>query len=291
MMKGRILSRIAVIAIFTAFSATLEAQVLNSLVRTGDVASAAVSGASVAMDATAFAVDNNAAAMVLSSGTMSAGASYSVIQPSAVKMNLASAAGFYKISPKLAIGADMKFLSYDPYQVVAADGRAQDSFTPNEIAVTAGAAYSLFDGFSVGAAAKFAMMSLSPEAKANAFGIDVSAMYSAGALTAGLNAKNIGSEMMDIRAGAAYKLSFLKAYAQGEFLSGAGVMAALGAEYSFKDMVFARAGFHYGGETAIPTSFSVGAGVKFAGINADVCFILANKAVGNSLSFGLGYSF
>lgn len=290
-MTGRVVTRIAIITVFAAFSARLNAQVVNSIVYGGDAVSAAVSGASVAMDANAFAVENNAASMALSKGTMSAAASYSILQPSAVKKNLISAAGFYKVSSRIAVGADLKYLGYDPYDIVAADGRVTSQFTPNEIAGTVGVAYAFTERISAGAGVSYAMMSLAEGSVLSTVGVDISAMYSAGALSAGVNARNLGTDVMDLRGGAAYRLSFLKAFAQAEYLSGAGFMAAAGAEYSFKEMVFARAGVHYGGPAAIPTSFSVGAGARFAGISADICYVIAGKAVGNNLCFSLGYSF
>lgn len=290
-MKGSIVSKIAAIAVFLAFTAGLNAQVVNTLVRSGDAVSAGTSGASVAMDANAFAIDNNAASMILSGGTMAAAGSYSILQPSAVKMGLTSVAGYYKISSKLAAGTDVKYINYDAYDVVAADGRTVSRYTPSEIAFAAGIAYGFTDNLSVGLAAKYGMLMLSPESKSGAFGIDLSAMYSANALSAGVAVRNLGSSMTDVRAGAAYKLSFLNTYAQLEYLAGAGIMAAAGAEYSYNEMVFARAGFHYGGQAAIPTSASLGAGVKLKGISADVAYILAGKNIGNSLCLCIGYSF
>ena len=67
--------------------------------------------------------------------------------------------------------------------------------------------------------------------------------------------------------------------------------AAFGAEYGFNDMIFARAGYRYGGNSVLPSFASVGAGVKVAGIKMNVAYLLANDLIGNTLSISLGYSF
>ena len=283
---------ITAICVFSAFSGTLKAQVVNSIIRDTDPAAAALGGASVANDANAFAIDNNAASMSLSSLRMAAGASYSLLQPSAVKMGVISASGYYRVADKLAIGAGFKSLSYDSYPVTSSEGRSTEEFAPKEIALKLGASYLITEGLSAGVNVKFASVSFAPTSVSKVICADVSAMYRAGALTAGINAANLGSQVMDIRAGAAYKLSVIKASAQAEFLSGAGLMGAVGAEYSFKDFAFVRTGVHLGSSSkAIPTFWSVGAGVKYLGIGADVSYSISSATVGNSVSAGISYSF
>ena len=67
---------------------------------------------------------------------------------------------------------------------------------------------------------------------------------------------------------------------------------ALGAQYGWNDMVFARAGFHLGtGKAPLPTYASVGLGVKFVGVHLDVSYLLASKVLGNTLCVGIGYAF
>lgn len=282
----------AAVVLFAAFSETLGAQVVNSIVRGGDAVSAGFSGAGVALPANAYAMENNPAAMSLYDGTMSAAAGYSLFQPSSVKMQLISLAGFYKIMPELAVGIQAGRLGYTPYKTVSADGYSSGEFTPSEIAVAAGASYQVMEGLSVGASAKIFSLSLAEGSKTSGFCLDLAAMYQLGDLTAGLNVKNLASDFMDITAGASYGIASFTASVQAEYLAGAGFMAGLGAQYSFKDMVFARAGFHYGDATkAIPSYASLGVGAKFAGITLDAAYIIGNANVSGTLQATIGYSF
>ena len=67
--------------------------------------------------------------------------------------------------------------------------------------------------------------------------------------------------------------------------------AAAGVEYGFKDMIFARAGFHYGSASlGLPTYASLGLGAKFAGVTLDAAYLLVGN-LSNSLMFTVGYGF
>ena len=69
-------------------------------------------------------------------------------------------------------------------------------------------------------------------------------------------------------------------------------MAGLGLEYTLADIVSLRGGFHYGDAAkALPTYASLGLGLQFAGVSLDVTFLTASQSLGNTLLFGLGYSF
>ena len=80
--------------------------------------------------------------------------------------------------------------------------------------------------------------------------------------------------------------------AEVDYLFSGALMAGLGVEYTIVDIVSLRGGFHYGDAAkAIPMYASLGLGVKFAGVHLDFSYLLASQTLGNSLLFGLGYSF
>ena len=99
------------------------------------------------------------------------------------------------------------------------------------------------------------------------------------------------------RVGAAYRIGNPKASAvtpsvEADVLFKGGFMAGVGVEYSYRSMLFARGGFHYGDkEKAVPTYASLGLGVRFLGVSLDVAYLTASDILGNSISFGLGYRF
>ena len=69
-------------------------------------------------------------------------------------------------------------------------------------------------------------------------------------------------------------------------------MAGLGLEYGIADIAFVRAGYHYGDAAkALPSYASLGLGAQFAGVSLDLAFLTASESLGNTLLFGLGYSF
>ena len=101
---------------------------------------------------------------------------------------------------------------------------------------------------------------------------------------------------MSVKAGAGYDVDLsgnrLQFGADLDYFFSGGFGAAAGTEFSFKDMIFVRAGAHIGtGRSPLPTYLSLGAGAKFSGFHLDVCFLTLNEAIGNTLMAGIGYAF
>ena len=68
--------------------------------------------------------------------------------------------------------------------------------------------------------------------------------------------------------------------------------AALGVQYGWKKMVFVRAGYRLASaQNMVPSHLGLGIGVRCHGFRLDVSCLTASKALGNTLSAGLGYSF
>ena len=101
-----------------------------------------------------------------------------------------------------------------------------------------------------------------------------------------------GPVSMAAVSGGVRPVSGLTIGAEVDYLFQGGLMAGLGVEYTIVDIVSLRGGFHYGDAAkAVPMYASLGLGVKFAGVHLDAAFLLASKTLGNTLMFGLGYSF
>lgn len=283
---------ISIIAVALLLPALSNAQILNSLIRETNPAAAGLAGASVAMQADAYALQNNPAAMSLSADKGAFAVGYGILQPQTVKMGALSAAGMFKLSEKFALGAGFQRFGYQPYAITSEEGRSSAEFTPSEMAFSLGASYQIVKGLSAGVKLNYASLALSPDSKKGVFCGDIGLTYTTGTITAAVNARNLGSSVMDIRAGASYSIASISAYAQGEYLAGAGIMAAVGAQYSFRDMLFARAGFHYGdAQKGIPSYGSLGLGGKFKGITLDAAYLLGAKGETGTMLFSLGYSF
>ena len=285
-----------------AVSFSLSAQGVAFLSIDPDPAAAALAGTGVARPADAYALENNLAAAAQGGPRMDVAVGYARWQPRAAGVNLLSAAGYYRVADKLAVGLQFKQFGYPEYTVVSADGRARDAFAPVEMAVGTGLAYRLGGGFSAGLAFRFVRSSLAEDARASAFGADLSLKYEKDAFQAGLAVCHVGSPVNYgeskyplpgiVRAGAAYSVAGLTAGFEVDYLFAGALMAGLGLEYGIADIVFLRGGFHYGDAAkAIPTYASLGLGLKYAGVHLDFAFLTASKTLGNTLMLGLGYSF
>lgn len=285
----------------------LQAQTLPSLLVGSDAAGAGKAQTTVAGPATAFALETNTAAMALGESKVQAGVSYGIWQPSYSKDNVIGAGATAKFGSKFAVGLSFKKFGMPSYETINSDGQIGDTFTPGELSAGIGAAYSITDWLSVGVTGKMTNSKLAENASTNVFGADAALYFKKDALSAGLSVNNIGGKVnyggadydqpMLARIGAAYRLGNQEASAvtpsiEADVLFKGGFMAGVGVEYSFKDMLFVRGGFHYGDkEKAIPTYASLGLGVKFFGVTLDVAYLTASDVLGNSLSFGLGYRF
>jgi len=293
------------LSIFIAAAAatlSLQAQGVAFLNINPDPATAALGGTGVARMADAYALENNFAATALGGPRMDFAAGYGRWQPKVASVNLISAAGYFRATEKLAIGLQFKDFAYPEYAIVTADGRTNGVFSPVEMAVGLGAAYQIVDGLSAGLSLRFVNSTLAEDAKASAFGADLSLKYEKDAFQAGLSVNNIGTPISYgdgkygqpgiVRAGGAYSISDLTVSAEVDYLFSGALMAGLGLEYGIADIVALRGGFHYGDAAkAIPTYASLGLGLKYAGVHLDCAFLTASKTLGNSLMLSLGYAF
>ena len=286
----------------TAASLSLHAQSAAFVNFNPDPVAAALAGTGIARTADAYALENNVAAMSLNGSQMAVAAGYGLWQPKAAKAQLLSAGGYYRISEKFAIGLQFKDMLYSAYDIVAADGRSKGTYSPSEMAVGLGLSYRIADGFSAGLSFRYLGSTLAENAKASAFGGDVALKYEKDAFQAGLSVCNIGTPVNYggdnyaqpgiVRAGAAYSVAGLTASAEVDYLFSGALMAGLGLEYTFADIVSLRGGFHYGDAAkAIPMYASLGLGLQFAGFHLDAAFLTASKTLGNTFMVSLGYAF
>lgn len=292
-----------VLAIFAGWA--LEAQSLPVLLIQSDAAVLGAAGASAQTSLSALALENNAAAMSLSSVKLEAGAFYGSWQPSAAKDGLLGA-GAYWHSGKLGAGFSYKSLSMPSYEVISSNGvvsQVGGLYSPKESVLSLGGSYALNENLALGVVCKMTSSSLAKDASASVFGADISVQYVKDILRVGLSLANLGgkvkydtesySQPLLAKAGASYDImSNLTASACAEYLFEGAFGASLGAEYRYKDMAFARVGYHMGKkDLGIPSYASLGLGAKYAGIGLNLAYLLASETLGGSFLAGLSYSF
>ena len=62
-------------------------------------------------------------------------------------------------------------------------------------------------------------------------------------------------------------------------------------EYGYDGLVFARAGYHYGGDSLVPTFASAGLGLKIGEFTLDAAYLFASDILGGTFSVGVGVRF
>lgn len=281
------------------------AQALPSLLVNSDPVTMGAGGTST-LGSNLHPLQNYAAAAALEDYKLSAGLGWCSWQPDAGSQKMLAGAASYKISEKLFVALDYKSFKYPSYKTVNNSGTTSQtvsSFSPKESAVALGAGYAIMPGLSAAITLRMASSALSKDAKASAFGMDLSAAYAKDNLRAALAICNLGGKVNFgegdykqpalLKAGASYEaLEGLKAGAELTYLFEGAFAASLGAEYCWKDIVSARAGYHYGAkDLGIPSYASVGLGAKYFGVQFNAAYLLASETLGGSLLIGLGYSF
>lgn len=295
------MKRIATILAIATISVSAMAQGLDFLNISADPESFALAGATVARDADAFATENNVAAAALSDKKFAVAASYGMWAPDMANTNNIGFGAFYR-HDKLAFTLGAKYNLHQPYDAYNQVARQLESFTPSEYSAAVGFAYSIIDHLSAGINAKFVSSTLAEGISGTAFGVDLSFMYNTESIKAGLSVNNIGSSIkydktaygmpVNVRAGAAYSIAGFTASGEVDYITSAGVMAALGAEYWIADIVAVRAGYHYGNaEKTMPSFVSAGLGLKFAGVNLGAAFLFGSEPLAKTMMFSLGYAF
>lgn len=298
---------IAVALVLSVSSYVSDAQTLPSLMLHQDPSSVAMGMTGVASDPGAYALQNNVAAVSLAQNAFDGQIGMGVWQPDYADLKTVGAGAMYRLG-KLGFALDMKMLQMPSYSGVSGSGsEIRDSeFTPSEMNLAAGFSYAFMDFLSAGVTLRYADSKLAPEASAGVLGADVAVYFKKNGVSAGLSINNIGTKVkysetaypqpMLAKVGAGYDLelgtSSLAFSAEADVLFAGGFMAGAGCEYSFKDMAFVRAGYHYGDSVnAVPSFASAGVGLKLFGVKLNLAYMFASDVLANSMCVSLGYSF
>lgn len=293
--------------IFFSGVTLLRAQTLPSLLVSSDAVGMGTALTTVGKCGGAFSLENNAASMAFIDGKVSAGASFGLWQPSYAEDMILGLGVACKISERLALGIQGKSFGQHSYDIVTESGSVKSTFTPKDLAFGMGAAYAVTDFLSVGIAGRLVKSTLSEDASATVLGIDAGLFLKKNALSAGLSINNFGSKVnygkgsytqpSMLKAGVAYTFGRTEGHsvtpsAEVDYLLSGGLMAGLGLEYSMKEFLYVRCGYHYGDDSQVIPSFaSVGLGLKRYGANIDISYIVMSEVLAGSLGISLGYSF
>lgn len=184
---------------------------------------------------------------------------------------------------------------------------ASEKFTPSEILVSVGAGYALTDILALGVNLKYAKEQLLSNYSNSAIAADAFVAgriedfdFAAGVSSIGqkVASQSTGDFSLptSLTAGCGYGLSVadehaIRARVKGDYYLSGAFAAGVGAEYCFDGMVSARAGYHYGGNSIIPSFASAGLGVHIHEFTFDAAYLFASDVLGGSFSVSAGVRF
>ena len=256
----------------------------------------------------AYSSFSNSAMIPFGTQKGSVGASFQGWAPNGEKSTNIAFGAAMKAGSRLGFSLGGVYQGGEPYDVSDATGTVTGNFKPKDIVVGGGLGCRLTDNLSAGANVRYASMSLATDASISAVAADVFLACRLSDLSLAAGVSSIGSSVTSstgesfslpasVTFGADYSRTFsdihgIELALDADYFLKGSFSAAFGAQYSFKDMIFARAGYHLGtGSCVLPSFMTVGLGAKFVGINIDFAYLTANDVIGNTLTVGLGYSF
>lgn len=295
------------VAALSAQDAASSSAAMSLLDRPHGAVRSAMAGVGTVSD-DAYAHWGNVSSAAFSERTFQAGLGYGLWQPSANKANITDFGAFWRIGKKWTVTAGFSFAAYPKEHRMDEYGTALSDFRPADMMAGAGVAYRIIDCLSVGAAFNWAG-SRGIESSLNAFAADVNLTFRKYGVNVTAFAKNLGTKIkaadgvsysLPMSAGleAGYGLDFGKSsiYAalQGQCWFGGpfGISPSAAAEYSWNNLLFCRAGLHYGSKkNGLPSYGSLGLGFCLHGFSLDLSWNAALGVMKNSFACGVGYSF
>lgn len=273
-----------------------------------DPVQAGLAGAGAAYAGTvAFKAFSDAAVLPFYQGKLDGGVSYQRWAPGTAAANHVNAGVAVKVLPWLAVSAGYALQAGTPYTDTDSQGTPIGTIRPLSHLAALGVGVGLGRQWSLGVNLRYALQKAGGSYAA--FSADISAGWqplenlrvTAGVSTLGPRvASEDGtkySQPASARLGVCWGLAFnashsLDLMADADFYFSRRVGAALGVQYSWNRMVFARCGYRLAAQDcAVPGHLALGAGVCFKGFRLDVSWLTASEALGNSLTAGLAYSF
>lgn len=305
-----------IITYFTVISLLLipvaaSSQALSYVAADMDAASLSMAGANVTeTSSVANAAFTNAAAIPFFGAKADVSAGYTLWQPSAAQVNAVNVAGAYNIKEKFGVAVGFRYGMNPAYQITNESGAGKETFSPSDIQANVGLAWRFLPYLSVGANIGYASSTLAKGYSYGALTSDIFVMSKFSDFKVALGVSNLGTKVKtaskaafslptSVTLGAGYDKVFAQKHGVGVnldadyYLAGSAVAAAVGAGYTYDDMVSVKAGYRYGGDSVLPSFASVGVGVKYFGAKLDLAYLIAtgDSPLKNTLAISLGYTF
>lgn len=257
----------------------------------------------------AFSHFSSLAETGVKAGSLASGISYGYFQPTVTASDVLSLGAVYGIDERFGVTFGVLGNIGERYSVTGEYGEPLGDYRPSDFRIGAGFSWRILDKFSAGLSLNYAQSSHSPgmdgarNVSRTGFA-DIQFRYKPlECLGISLTGKNLGIPVDtyalpyyaqlgvdgDWRFG---KHSLDAAVEAGMYFSPSAVSVNAGVQYGYADHYFVRAGGHYcGKEAGIPSFFSAGAGLLFAGFSLDISWNYASGPMKNTINVGVGYRF
>ena len=182
-----------------------------------------------------------------------------------------------------------------------------ESFKPYELIVNAGASYRFAGIAALGVNVKYGKEQFLEDYGNSAVAADIFASASLKGLDISAGVSNLGGKVASESTGdfslpAAFTLAgsyvnianglhHLEARFKIDSYFSGSTGVSVGAQYGFAGLVFVRGGYHYGGDTVIPSFASAGLGFQIYNITLDAVCLFASEALQDSFGVSLGVRF
>lgn len=283
--------------------ALISSQIINDPVNLATAGAASASSKNISM-----AAFGNAAAMAFHEGTGDIQVSYERWAPAGITSSRISFGEGMRLGKTFCLSIAGVYGMGQDYEIIDDRGVPSGSFKTSDMMIGAGVGIAASPNFGIGLNFRFANEKLYDDASVKAVMIDGSLMYHKDGLNISAGLRSLGPKVKDhsenefsipgaANIAAYYDIAPSEEHsigfgADGNYFFNGGISFAAGAQYAWKDMVFARAGYHYGSKDApLPQYLSLGLGAKYYGVSINLSYLTLNKAIGNTLALSLGYSF
>lgn len=220
--------------------------------------------------------------------------------PQQLNYSALQAGGFLALGERFGVRLDYRNNLFPEFVQIDQNGNEKGTSKPVEQRILAGVSLRLTDNIFIDVNGKYMMADLA-ESKASAFAGDIAFSYAKDGMTLGVKAADLGTKYsfvktasslpMRVMAGGSYCLSPADRHT---LTLGADLgyilpqeykafTAAVGAEYAFNQLVFARAGYHFSSAVA-PRFASFGLGLNIKGIGLDAAYLLGQASNAWTLS-------
>ena len=222
-----------------------------------------------------------------------------------------SVRGKYALTERLSLSGRAVYGICDEYETVNQSGIATGTFSPGQLMVCGGLGFGLTDYLDAGINFRYLNETLAPQTTYSAVASDIYArgdfcVSMLSVMSVGLKITNIGTKVTSasgdkfalpsaIKANAAYSVAFdkgnIKVLAESDYYFHGCIAAGVGAAYTYNDLLSVRAGYHYGGQSVVPSFASAGAGVRLHGVRLDISYTFGAETLTDTFAVSVEYGF